>query len=71
MSEGLEIELSNFEGESVTLNGDYLRQVVEIVIECVPTILDVHFMGLFMSLIRKLLQRSISMNLFRTDGRDG
>jgi hypothetical protein len=43
-SEGLEIELSDFEAENATLKGDYLRQVVEIVIGGVPTVLEVRFM---------------------------
>jgi hypothetical protein len=37
-SEGLEIELSDFEAEDTTLKGDYLRQVVEIVIGGIPTV---------------------------------
>jgi hypothetical protein len=41
-----------------------MRQVVEIVIGGVPTILEVGFMCLFMSLGRILLQRSILTNLF-------
>jgi hypothetical protein len=50
LSEGLEIELSGFEAEDATLEGDYLWQVVEIVIGGVPTVLEVRFMCLFMSL---------------------
>jgi hypothetical protein len=50
----LEIELSDFEAEYATLKGDYLRQVVEIVIGGVPTVLEVRFMCLFMSLGRIL-----------------
>jgi len=46
------------------LKGDYLWQVVEIVIGVVPTVLEVRFMCLFMSLGRLLLQRSVSTNLF-------
>jgi len=64
MSEGLEIELSDFEAENATLKGDYLRQVVEIVIGGVPTVLEVRFMCLFMSLGRILLQGSVTTNLF-------
>jgi len=64
LSEGLEIELSDFEEENVMLKGDYLWQVVEIVIGGVPTILEVRFMCLFMSLGRILLQGSVSTNLF-------
>ena len=46
------------------LNGEYLWQVVEIVIGGVPTILEVCFMCLFMCVSRILLQGSISSNLF-------
>jgi hypothetical protein len=46
----LEIELSDFEAENATLKGDDVWQVVEIVIGGVPTILEVGFMCLFMSL---------------------
>ena len=60
----MEIELSDFEAENATLNGDYLWQVVEIVIGGVPTVLEVRFMCLFMSLGRILLQGSVSTNLF-------
>ena len=58
------IELTDFQAEDVTLNGDYLWQVVEIVIGGVPTVLEVRFMCLFMSLGRILLQGSVSTNLF-------
>jgi hypothetical protein len=64
LNEGLEIELSVFKAENATLKGDYLRQVVEILIGSIPTILEVRFMFLFMSLSRILLQGSISTNLF-------
>jgi len=64
LSEGLEIELSNFEADDATLKGDYLWQVVEIVIGGIPTVLEVRFMSLFMSVGRILLQGSISTNLF-------
>ena len=60
----MEIELSDFEAENVTLKGDYLWQVVEIVIGGVPTVLEVRLMCLFMSLSRILLQGSVSTNLF-------
>jgi hypothetical protein len=60
----LEIELSDFEAEDTTLKGDYLWQVVEIVIGGVPTILEFRFMCLFMALGRLLLQCSVSTNLF-------
>jgi len=64
MSESLEIELSDFEAENVTLKCDFMRQVVEIVIGGVPTVLGIDFMCLFMSLGRILLQGSVSTNLF-------
>jgi hypothetical protein len=64
LSEGLENELSDFKAEDVTLKGDYLWQVVEIVLGGVPTILEVRFMCVLMSLGRVLLQGSLSMNLF-------
>jgi len=64
LSEGWEIELSHFEAQNATLKGDYLRQVVEIAIGGVPTILEVRFMCLILSLHRILLQGSISTNLF-------
>jgi hypothetical protein len=60
----LEFELSDFEVENATLNGDSLWQVVEIVIGGIPTILEFRFMHLFMSLGRILLQGSASTNLF-------
>jgi hypothetical protein len=62
--EGLEMELSDFEAEYATLKGDYLWQVVEIVVGRIQTILEVHCMCLFMSLGRILLQGSVSTNLF-------
>jgi hypothetical protein len=52
LSKGLEIELSDFEAENAMLKGDYLRQVVEIVIGGVPTVLEICFMCFFMSLGR-------------------
>ena len=64
LSEGLEIELSDFEAEDATLKGDYLWQVVEIVIGGVPTVLEVSFMYFFMFLGRILLQGSVLTNLF-------
>jgi hypothetical protein len=66
LSEHLEIELFDFEVENVTLTGDYLWQVVGIVIGGVPTILGVGFMCLFISLGRILLQGSVLTNLFRS-----
>ena len=64
LSEGLEIELSDFEAENATLKGNYLWQVVEIGIGGVATVLEIRFMCLFMSLGRILLQGSVSTNLF-------
>ena len=46
------------------LKGYYMWQLVEIVIEGLPTVLEVGFMCLFMSLCRILLQGSVSTNLF-------
>jgi hypothetical protein len=60
----LDIEISDFESEDATLKGDYWWQIVEIVIGGVPTILEVLFMCLFMSLGRILSQGSVSTNLF-------
>jgi hypothetical protein len=59
LSECFVIELSEFEAENATLKGDYLRQVVEIVIGGVPTVLEVSFMCLFISLGRILWQDSV------------
>ena len=60
----MDIELSDFEAENATLKGDYLQQVVEIVIGGIPTVLEIHFMCLFMSLGRILSQGCVSTNLF-------
>jgi hypothetical protein len=60
----LEIELSDFKAENATLKGDYLWQVVEIVIGGIPTILEIHFICLFMSLGRFLLQGSLLTHPF-------
>jgi hypothetical protein len=57
------IELSDFEAENATLNRDFLRQVFEIVIGGVPTILEVHCMCLIMSVGRIPVQGSVSTNL--------
>jgi len=46
------------------MKDDYWWQVVEIVIGGGPTVLEVCFMCLFMSLGRILLQGSVSTNLF-------
>jgi len=54
--------IDSVKGEPLT--GDYLWQEVEIVIGGVATVLEVHFMSLFMSLGRILLQGSILTNLF-------
>jgi len=64
LSEGLDIELSDFEAENATLKGEFLWQVVAIVIGGVPTILEVGLMCLFMCLVRILLQGSVLTNLF-------
>jgi len=58
------IELSDFEAENAMLKGEYLWQVVEIVIGGIRTVLEIHFMCLFMSLSRRLFQCSVSTNLF-------
>jgi len=47
LSEGFEIELHHFGVVNAMLKGDYLWQLVEIVIGGIPTILQVHFMWLF------------------------
>jgi hypothetical protein len=54
LSEGLEIELSVFESENATLKGDFMRQVVEIVIGGIPNVLEIRFMCMFISLSRIL-----------------
>jgi hypothetical protein len=64
LREGLEIELSDFTAENATLKGDYLWQGVEIAIGGVPTVLEVQFLSLFMSLGGILLRGSVSTNLF-------
>jgi hypothetical protein len=64
LSEGLEIEISDFEAQHLAQKGDYLRQVCEIVIVGLPTILEVCFMCWFMSLGRIPLQDSVTTNLF-------
>jgi len=64
VSEGLEIDLCDFDAENATLQGDYVRQVVWIVIGGIPTVLEVRFMCLFMSLGGILLEGSVSTNLF-------
>jgi hypothetical protein len=64
LSEGFGIELSDVDAEDTTLKGDYLWQVVQIVIGGVPTVLENHCRCLFMSLGRILLQGSVSTDLF-------
>jgi len=64
MSEGMEIELSDFDAENATLKVDYLRQVVEIVIGGIPTVLEIPSMCLFMTLGRIRLKGSVLTNLF-------
>jgi hypothetical protein len=54
LSEGLKTELAKFETEDETLKGDYLWQVAEIVNRGFPTVLEVPFMRLFMTLGRIL-----------------
>ena len=44
LREGLDMVLSDFDAENATLKGDYLRQVVEILIGGVPTVLEICFM---------------------------
>ena len=60
----MDIELSDLEAENTMLKGDYMSKVVEIVIGGVPTVPEVGFMCLFMSLGRILLPGSISRSLF-------
>jgi hypothetical protein len=60
----LEFELSDFETENATLKGNYLRQVVEIMIGGVQNVLGIRFMCWFMPLGRILLQGSVSTYLF-------
>jgi hypothetical protein len=60
------MEHSDFEVDNAMLKGDYLWQVVEIVIGGCPTILEVRFICLIMSLGKILLQSSVSTNLFGT-----
>jgi hypothetical protein len=64
LSKALDIELSDFEAENATLTGHYGRQVVEIVIGGIPTVLEARLICLLMSLSRMLLQGSVSTNLF-------
>jgi hypothetical protein len=50
LSEALEIELSDFKADDAMLKGDYWWQVIEIVIGGMATVLEDHFMCMFMSL---------------------
>jgi len=59
LSDGLDIELPDFEAVNVTLKGDYLWQVVQIVIGGSPKVLEVCIMGTFMSLGRIQWQGSV------------
>jgi hypothetical protein len=63
LSEDIEVERSDFEAENAMLIGDFLSDIVEIVIGGIPTVLEVRFMWLFVFLSRLLMQGSISMNL--------
>jgi len=60
---GLEIEPLDFKAENSMMTGDFLCQVVEIVIRGIPTVLDINVKCLFMSLGRILLKGSISTTL--------
>jgi hypothetical protein len=60
----VEIELCDFEADDAMPKGDWLWQVFEIVIVGIPTVLEVRFMSLFMSLGGTLLQGYVSINTF-------
>jgi hypothetical protein len=60
----LDSQLTEVKAENVTLKGDYMLLVVEIVIGGVPTILEICFVCLIMSLGRIELQGSVSTDLF-------
>jgi hypothetical protein len=62
LSKGMEIELSNSDAGNAMQKGEYWLRVVELVIGGVPTVLEIHFMCLFISLGRILLQGSVSTN---------
>ena len=64
LSEGLVLELSDLDTQNATLEGDYLRLVVEIEIGGVPTVLEIGLICLFMSVCIILLEGCISTNLF-------
>jgi hypothetical protein len=59
----LEIELSDFEAVDATLKGDFLWEVVEIVIGGVPRVLVVRCMYMLMSLGRLPFRGSVSSNM--------
>jgi hypothetical protein len=60
----LEIELSDFEEENTTVKGDCLRRVFVIEIGGIPNIHEIHYMCLFMSLGRILLNGIVLRNMF-------
>jgi len=64
VSEGLEIELSDFEAETAKLKDDHSQLVVEMVIRGIPTVLEIPLMSLAMAVSRILLEGSISTNPF-------
>jgi hypothetical protein len=64
LSEGLKIELFEFEVENITMKPEYLWRVVDIVIGGIQTVLEVGLLCLFMSVGRMLLYSSVRMNLF-------
>jgi hypothetical protein len=55
LSEGLEIEICDFELANAMQKGDYLGQVVQIVIGGVPTVLEIRFMCFLVCLGKILL----------------
>lgn len=70
LSDGLDIELFDFEAQNATLNGDLMGQVLEIAIGGDTTVLEVYFMCLLMSLGRQLLQGCVSRNVFHPMSHD-
>jgi hypothetical protein len=46
LSKRLAIDLSDFEAANTMLNGDFLRQVVDIRMGGAPSVLDVHVMNI-------------------------
>jgi hypothetical protein len=63
LSKRLAIDLSDFEAANTMLNGDFLRQVVEIGIGGAPSVLDVRVMNILIYHGWIRLQGSILMNL--------